>query len=256
MIPLIDYLRECGEGAATPGNTTGIGNPMAPSGDQVGSGDIPNATAKTKRKRNKKDVRIKDGKEYEHMPVTYEDLMEGLFDDDPVERYVNDIKSASKLLWFIKTVAENKSYLAASSSEPIIYDAYNLDYRKVYAAKNEFMRVVKKLGCDKEYAKEQFDDNQLLIIYKDDDNGWHSKGFTMYAVVKGRNNLLYKSFGSIITTRDGGRCSSSITKANFNSSIYKWFNDDIWGWGYEYIVLPVTYWKQCFSAEELKKLGL
>lgn len=43
-------------GGATPGNTMGMGNPMAPEGDVPGSGDIP--TAKAKRQKKK----IKNGK--------------------------------------------------------------------------------------------------------------------------------------------------------------------------------------------------
>lgn len=54
MISLVQYLRECGENCATPGNTLGAGNPVAPEGAVVGSGDVPTAKAlKEKRKKKK-----------------------------------------------------------------------------------------------------------------------------------------------------------------------------------------------------------
>ena len=60
---LEEILNECD--GATPGNTMGMGNVMAPAGfdGEEGSGDIPNAggTAKAKKqKRRKKDVHPKD----------------------------------------------------------------------------------------------------------------------------------------------------------------------------------------------------
>ena len=53
MISLKDYIKEM-EGAATPGNTMGMGNPTAPSGDMTGTEPlVTNKTAKFKKEKKK-----------------------------------------------------------------------------------------------------------------------------------------------------------------------------------------------------------
>lgn len=61
MKHIIEYIEECGEGCATPGNTTGMGNPMPPMGDQPGTEPIktiagPKQEKKETSKRKKKKV--------------------------------------------------------------------------------------------------------------------------------------------------------------------------------------------------------
>ena len=61
MKHIIEYIEECGEGCATPGNTIGMGNPMPPMGDQPGSEPIktiagPKQEKKETSKRKKKKV--------------------------------------------------------------------------------------------------------------------------------------------------------------------------------------------------------
>ena len=61
MKNLIEYIEECGEGCATPGNTMGMGNPMPPTGDQPGTEPIthiagPKQEKKETSKRKKKKV--------------------------------------------------------------------------------------------------------------------------------------------------------------------------------------------------------
>ena len=55
MRSLLDFFEEF----ATPANTTGMGNPVAPIGDAIGSGDVvsgapPSKIERTKRKRKSK----------------------------------------------------------------------------------------------------------------------------------------------------------------------------------------------------------
>ncbi len=52
MRNLIDYLKECDY--ATPANTNGLGNVIAPEGDNVGSGDLIGISKKDKIKKKKK----------------------------------------------------------------------------------------------------------------------------------------------------------------------------------------------------------
>ena len=61
MKNLIEYIEECGEGCAAPGNTMGMGNPMPPTGDQPGTEPIihiagPKQEKKETSKRKKKKV--------------------------------------------------------------------------------------------------------------------------------------------------------------------------------------------------------
>ena len=58
MVSLKQYLQECGEGTATPANTMGMGNPMAPGPDgEVGSGDtFDHQTVKRKERKRKKNA--------------------------------------------------------------------------------------------------------------------------------------------------------------------------------------------------------
>ena len=61
MKNLIEYIEECGEGCATPGNTMGMGNPMPSTGDQPGTEPIthiagPKQEKKETSKRKKKKV--------------------------------------------------------------------------------------------------------------------------------------------------------------------------------------------------------
>lgn len=56
MKRLFDYLKEC-DGMATPGNTVGMGNPMPPSGDNVGSEPlVPVAKAKKEKLKKKRKI--------------------------------------------------------------------------------------------------------------------------------------------------------------------------------------------------------
>lgn len=69
-------MSECGEGCATPLNTVGMGNPGAPDGEAVGSGDTFDHQKRTaKPKRRKKDKEIPDPQKDPH-------IVEGMFDDD------------------------------------------------------------------------------------------------------------------------------------------------------------------------------
>lgn len=75
MKNLITYLSntlEC-DGAATPGSVMGMGNPMAPEGDAVGSGDMMPP------KRRKK---VKPGKEKQEWPDDTGQIKEGLLSND------------------------------------------------------------------------------------------------------------------------------------------------------------------------------
>jgi hypothetical protein len=58
MKNLIDYLKECE--FATPMNTQGLGNIMAPEGDTVGSGDLIGISKSTKKKRKNKKTILKN----------------------------------------------------------------------------------------------------------------------------------------------------------------------------------------------------
>lgn len=70
MKSLSQYIaNECGDGAATPGSTIGMGNPMMPGADGddsiVGSGDLLTAKAKKEKKKIKEglldiDLDVKD----------------------------------------------------------------------------------------------------------------------------------------------------------------------------------------------------
>ena len=51
----IEYFLECN--FATPMNTPGMGNPSAPEGTQVGSGDVPIGSIKTTNKKKKKHLK-------------------------------------------------------------------------------------------------------------------------------------------------------------------------------------------------------
>ena len=52
MKNLIEYIEECGEGCAAPGNTMGMGNPMPPTGDQPGTEPIGSIVGPKKEKKN------------------------------------------------------------------------------------------------------------------------------------------------------------------------------------------------------------
>lgn len=57
MKSLKQYLTEDGCSVATPGNTMGMGNPMSPSGDTVGTEPlIPTAKTKKEKKHDKKSI--------------------------------------------------------------------------------------------------------------------------------------------------------------------------------------------------------
>lgn len=51
MKHLIDYIEECGEGCATPGNTMGMGNPMPPTEEAQGSEPLCGKCKKEKKKK-------------------------------------------------------------------------------------------------------------------------------------------------------------------------------------------------------------
>lgn len=51
MKHLIDYIEECGEGCATPGNTMGMGNPMPPTEEAPGSEPLCGKCKKEKKKK-------------------------------------------------------------------------------------------------------------------------------------------------------------------------------------------------------------
>lgn len=57
MKSLKDFLKECGEGFATPMNTPGMGNPMSPTATEVGSEPL---VPMHKLKKKKKIKQIKD----------------------------------------------------------------------------------------------------------------------------------------------------------------------------------------------------
>lgn len=54
MKSLKDFLKECGEGFATPMNTPGMGNPMVPTATEVGSEPLVPMHKLKKKKKNKK----------------------------------------------------------------------------------------------------------------------------------------------------------------------------------------------------------
>ena len=55
MKSLKQYIEECDAANATPGNTMGMGNPMAPTDGEVGSGDtFDHQKAKLRKKRKQK----------------------------------------------------------------------------------------------------------------------------------------------------------------------------------------------------------
>lgn len=61
MKTLYKFLEEfAGPDGATPGNTTGMGNPMIPDGDSLGSGDIFTAKSRKQKKKKKHEVSIKN----------------------------------------------------------------------------------------------------------------------------------------------------------------------------------------------------
>lgn len=95
MISLKQYLQECGDGAATPGNTMGMGNPMAPGPDgEVGSGDTfdhQGKKAKLRRKKKKVVEGMYADSIHEGM-FDVEDSAEQGFETAVIERWLKDNK--------------------------------------------------------------------------------------------------------------------------------------------------------------------
>ena len=58
MKSLKDFLKECGEGFATPMNTPGMGNPMAPTATEVGSEPLVPMHKLKKKKKNETNKKI------------------------------------------------------------------------------------------------------------------------------------------------------------------------------------------------------
>lgn len=182
-------------------------------------------------------------------------ILEGLLDDDFADKLDDKIMASKKLLWFIKSIAKDQKY--HKTADKYHFETLNLDYRKLYGTKNEFMRVADKIGCEDAEAKAAFENNQLIVLYRDGDNGWHSQGFTMWVLLKGKKDVIAKSFRSFITSRRDPIQEANIYRTPIGGAGYNVFAEAIWGkYKSRYIILPQGLWRQCFSDEELKLLGI
>lgn len=130
MKSLSQYIaNECGDGAATPGSTIGMGNPMMPGADGddsiVGSGDLLTAKAKKEKKKIKEglldiDLDVKDEVVVTNLAETWaEKLSDFTVNFTEINNDKHYIEFLNELQEQIKTVAitPKKSIMAALRSK-------------------------------------------------------------------------------------------------------------------------------------------
>lgn len=140
MKSLISYF-EC-DGAATPGSVMGMGNPMAPDGTNVGSGDM----FPTRRRK-----KVKPGKEQQEWPNDAGQVKEGLLDDDFGMSDDNFGLGWEKTLEDIVKMANGNS--AIPEKEWVkLYDLFKIQCRELQAKTKPASMTIKKACLSKEYT--------------------------------------------------------------------------------------------------------
>ena len=175
----------------------------------------------------------------------YKNLYEGLLDiDSSLEQSKTDIKQLQKFLWLIREIAKGQRYIKNQGVDGS-YHTLDVDHKMLFGARNAFEKLFAEMGyTDAKRAKKDLEDHQVVIAYKYSDNSWRGHDWSLKVLIKGKKTLAKCAWYQLYRGQ---------TKNVYIYSDYNVFPEE---WNTKYITLSKSFWKECFSKEELSLLKI